>query len=180
MPKRPEIGPTLGKVTYIHGGLPRTTLEQLEAGEADISQYPLELPPEGLRAIHWPPQGDYEPMPAAPSISVYGSPGIIIGVDVASEPDVTVQGFYGAPATQSFKWSEPQDPDSWGFSEADELDIWAPDQNQAPDHLPPVDFHAIVVAGLLILIMTFLAIGIINLYPTTIFAEFLPRITLPR
>jgi hypothetical protein len=177
MPKRPEIGPTVGKVTYIHGGVPRgevllqtmaqqqrTTLEQLEAAE----QHPDVLFP-------------YVPMPDAPSVLGYGSVRTIYGTGIspvgpysiaADDPDVTVVGYLGT--------SVPDPDDLHDWSEANELDIWAPDQNPAPDQLPPVDFHAIVMVGLILLIMTFLGVGIINLFPTTVFAEFLPRISLPR
>lgn len=193
MPKRPEIGPTVGKVTYIHGGVPqgeiplqtmaqqqrhdpmqttahdyvrlnRTTLEQLEAAE----QHPDVL------------SGPYVPMPDAPSVLGYGSVRTIYGTGIApvgpysiaaDDPDVTVVGYLGT--------SVPDSDDLHDWSEANELDIWAPDQNPAPDQLPPVDFHAIVMVGLILLIMTFLGVGIINLFPTTIFAEFLPRISLP-
>lgn len=197
MSKRPEIGPTVGKITYIYGGeamqpnvihdvhgpsaavepdwerwraidaeRARSMTQQLDAAEQDISQHDYVFPPDGLRVRPDAVLDDYEPMPAAPSISVYGG-STPIYFDEHQKPQVDLH----------FGISDPH-PYAWG--DADELDIWASDQNPAPHQLPPVDFHAIVMAGLIILIMTFFAIGILNLFPTTTFAEFLAALPTPR
>lgn len=185
MPKRPEIGPTDGKVTYIHGAAPRapypewppfppvTTPDELKAAMRErvtIIEYDAERwreidaanarrMAEQLDAAEFEvsenggyifPPEGLRVRPDAPSVQVY------FGLDVSSEPDYTA---------------------SW---EADERNIWDPDQSRAEPPPPPVDLLSLTLLIVIVGMMTILGVAIINLFPSTVFAEFLQTLHLPR
>lgn len=150
MTKRPEIGVTDGKVTYIHCAAPMravtmhsVTVDQLVAAEQDISQHAYEFPPQGLRV-----------RPDAPSISVYAP--------AESSAELIVDRYFGIPEPQSA------------------VGLWDPDPRAANSAQASSLLHSIAMAVVLTALVAALAVGFVQLWPHTVFPEFLATTHLPQ
>lgn len=146
----PDKFHTDGKVTYLPGCAPRfeATIQSM-AEHQRITQAQLEAAEQDIsqHAYEFPPEG-LRVKPDEPSIPIYFD-----GEQVITEH------VYGDP---------------YGFAEADELDIWAPDHSAAtPDHVPSGRLSVFLLVAIPIVMLLLVALLAALIIPIP-FATFSP------